>query len=62
MDHRAIVWCHDVLTKVRQILHIMAVHEDPAERQRQLENLLPAKDYSEALAAQRETFRVSIDT
>jgi hypothetical protein len=59
MDHRAIVWCHHVLAKIRQILHIMAIKDDLVERQRQLETLLPSKDYSAALAAQRVTFRVS---
>jgi hypothetical protein len=61
MDHRAIVWCHHVLERVRQILHIMAIHyEDPAERQRQLESLLPSRDYSDELVAQRETFLVRL--
>ena len=61
MDHRAIVWCHNALAKVRQIIHIMVVQEDPMERQRQLASLLPERDYSAALIQQREIFRVSVE-
>lgn len=60
MDHRAIVWCHNVLTRVRQILHVVATQNDPQERRRTLDSLLSSQDYDEALKAQRESFRVRI--
>lgn len=61
MDHRAIVWCHNVLERVRQFLHVMAIHhEDPGEQRRQLESLLPSRDYSDELVAERDTFLVRL--
>ena len=58
MDHRAIVWCHHVLTKVREILHVMATEKDSLERQRRLETILPDFDYLQAVEAQRIAFQV----
>jgi hypothetical protein len=59
MDHRAIVWCHHVLTKVREILHVMAIEKGALERQRRLEMILSETDYLHAVKTQRVSFRVS---
>ena len=56
MDHRAIVWCHDLLAQVRQIIHVMTVFEDPFER---LQSLLNPPDFGSSVAMQKDAFRVS---
>ena len=61
MDHRAIVWCHNVLEKVRNILHLMVVVENNDVSKEQLQRLLQTSDddYSKVVTAQKETFQVS---
>ena len=57
MDHRAIVWCHNLLEKVREVLHLMSVMENASKEQ--LQSLLQSDDYSKAVATQKKAFRVS---
>jgi hypothetical protein len=59
MDHRAIVWCHGLLEKVRQVLHLMIVTENVVTHE-QLQSLFHKSDnYNITVATQYETFRVS---
>lgn len=62
MDHRAIVWCHGVLDKVRQVIWtLMRCHEvddNIQKRWDQIYRILGDENYDSDLVAMSETFQV----